>query len=320
VSGADGEGGPGKEQGDPGGVQFHGVSNAGDGDDGIPHGDGGGAGQDGVTAKGPIDQVEESFRDGEDGNDCPVPPKYSAIHHIGGLLSSDPWVLARGLMPAPWTGDFLHMYSDFLGIPRAMDHTTIMELGGQVLDIDAAAASILDFYFACGGTEPFSFTRCAEDGPMDPGEYVAISIVLHGELPGSSDKWYQYAVVFDQDGIESNNFRAVEPFGRDGADNTDRVYDLSHNPTDGWVIRAGAFDAATGGGSVFPSKARLISDGRTLVLLIPKGEFAADLPKYRITTLCHEGDFGLQGGPFSGDHQTPVGQDLLQVGRAAGSQ
>ncbi|MBT8395745.1 MAG: hypothetical protein KJN92_02210, partial [Gemmatimonadetes bacterium] len=319
VAGADGEGGPGKEQGQPGSVQFHGVSNAGDGDDGIPHGDGGTAGPDGVSATGQTIIVEDSFMDGEDGADCPIPPKYSPLHHIGGILSSDPWVLARHLMPAPWTGDFFHSRTDIPAIPRAMDHTTVKELGATVVNIDAAGASLLDFYFACGTTGEAAFVRCNTEGDLAPGEYVAVSILLHGEVPTNDSKTYQYAVVFDQDDDESNNFMAREPFGRDGLDNADRLYDVIHGPGFGWVARSAFYDPPTDGVYAYDSNSRFIIDGNTIVLLIPRSEFGTDFPKVRVTTFCHEGDFGLEGGPFSGDHQGPVGSQMWQVKPNMGS-
>ena len=251
--------------------------------------------------------------DGEDGADCPIPPKYSGIHHIGGLISTDPWILARHVMLPVWTGDFLHSKGDIPGIPRAMDHTTIQEVGATVVDIDAAGASMLDAYFPCGYTNSYDFTRCNTAGPTAPGEYIAVTVVLHGMVPGFTEKWYQYAVVFDQDGDESNNFQAREPYTRDGMDNADRLYDVVHDPVHGWVARSGFYDPVTDQVYAHTTQARVIAHGNTIIVLIPKDEFTADLPKFRVTTFCHEGDFGLEGGPFSGDHQSRVGDPLLEV-------
>jgi hypothetical protein len=261
-----------------------------------------------------------SFLDGADGVECPLPPKYSGIHHIGGLISSDPWILARHVMLPVWTGDFLHSRSDIPGIPRAMDHTTIQELGATVVDIDAAGASMLESYFPCGLTDSHDFTRCNAGTTIAPGEYIAVTMILHGMVEGVTSKWYQYAVVFDQDGDESNNFSAREPYGRDGLDNADRLYDVVHDPTHGWVARSAFYDPATDQLYAYSSDARVIAHGNTIVVLIPKSEVEADLPKFRVTTFCHEGDFGTEGGPFSGDHQPRVGDPLLEVWPDASSQ
>jgi hypothetical protein len=195
-----------------------------------------------------------------------------------------------------------------------MDHSTIQEVGATVVTIDGVGASKLDSYFGCGYTNSYDLARCRQDGPFEPGEYVAVSVVLHGMVNIFTELSYQYAVVFDHDNDESNNFVAREPYGRDGLDNADRLFDIVHSPAFGWGARAGVYDKATDQLYDNPdSKVRLIVHGNTFLVLIPKGEFAADLPKFRVTTFCHTGDFGEQGGLFSGDHQNIVGGEMMQV-------
>ena len=323
ADGKDGEGGDGKAKGAPGGVQFETISNAGDGKDGAPHGDGGEGGNDGVAAMGGKFPIGENFQDGADGTDCPVPPTYGSLMNIAGKISSDGFTLARHMMPPVWTGPFQHMFTTIPDKPRAMDHTSIQEWGATVVNIDADHASLLDSFFDCDDTGSYEFVRCPGEQAIAPGEYVAVSMILNGMLQGFPDKYYQYALVFDQDGDPSNNFVATHEPLRDGLGGADRIYDVIHNPGDGWFARAGAYYKAQNQVFNHPSGARVIANGNTIVFLIPKSEFEADMPKFKLTIFCHEGDYGLEGGPFNGDHQPEFGSPFLEIwpdnGRGSGS-
>jgi hypothetical protein len=196
------------------------------------------AGTHGVSINGTAVVVEESFVDGRSCDECPVEENEEPSFHLGSLLSADPWVLLRRLGLPTWTGDSFHSSAEFPGVPRAMDHTTVKKFGGTVVNGDADDAPKLNSQFPCGQTGATGFVRSSDDGAMPLGDYIAVTVVLHGDVPISFSKWYQFAVVFDQDGVEENNFRAREPYTRDWMDNADRLVDVIYHPEHGWLIRS----------------------------------------------------------------------------------
>jgi hypothetical protein len=173
-----------------------------------------------------------------------------------------------------------------------------------------ATERIFGDVFPCGDG-PAGFTICASSRPAPAGCYVFLIAEFKDNIFLSDEtRLYQYAFVFDADGRANNNFQPDPAFPNDFFAFTDKWYELNYSPQTGWQVRVR--DVRRGLAQVL-SDARFVIAGRELAVFIPLGEFNTGLPTFRATAFCHTGDFGLQGGPWSGDYFPLVGDPLLPV-------
>lgn len=142
-------------------------------------------------------------------------------------------------------------------------------------------------------------------------DYVTFWMSCEDDIPlQSTTEFYQYAFVCDADAEPSNNFVPAPAFPDDFFGGTDRWYELNYSPNGTWVLTC----KVIGPGNtinVVASGARAIIRGDSIVMVVPRGEFAVPNPPFRVSTFAHTGDFG-QDPPFtwSGDPTPTVAEGL----------
>lgn len=155
------------------------------------------------------------------------------------------------------------------------------------------------------------FTICPPNPtPVPGGAFHIVGAALGGALPlADPANRYQYAFVFDEDGNPANNYQPQPAYPSDFFKGTDRWYEANYVPGTGWSLKAS--NAKNGSVTSFPTAARIIVSGNAIVLVVPKAEFAAPTPPYRITAFRHKGDFGIpQPHDWDGDVEPPVASGL----------
>ncbi len=162
------------------------------------------------------------------------------------------------------------------------------------------------------GQGPEGFTLAAEPAaPLTAGDYCVFWLATREAIPLADPvQLLQYAFVFDSDANPANNWVPAPAFQGDYFKDTDRWYELNYAPSTGWALRCRVVGAGNTLTTV-PSGARAIFSGDTLLLLVPRSEFAVPSPPFRATTFAHLGDFG-QNDPFvySGDPTPAVAEGL----------
>jgi len=217
---------------------------------------------------------------------------------------------ALGLLTSSLKGrGTLHSNGRLYAEPEPAQRMT--NLLDPLLDLSPAAAQrLFGSVFPCGAG-PAGRTICASSQPAPAGRYVFLIVKFEGDIPlNDPTRLYQYAFVFDADGRTNNNFQPSPQFPNDFFAFTDKWYELNYSPQAGW--RARVRDVRRRLAEV-PSNARFVIAGRELAVFIPVSEFDIPVPTFRATAFCHTGDFGLQGGPWSGDYFPPVNGPLLPV-------
>jgi hypothetical protein len=174
---------------------------------------------------------------------------------------------------------------------------------------DAAARRIFDVAFPCG-PGPVGLTVCADPGtPAAAGQWVFLMNTLGADVPIADPVGiYQHAFVFDADSIASNNYLPAPAFPGDFFAGTDLWYELTYSPAAGWAVRVR--DVRLGLADV-PSQARFVLAGNHVGFFVPRAELDGVTPAFRTTAFRHEGDYGLRGGPWSGDYYPLLGEPLL---------
>ena len=181
----------------------------------------------------------------------------------------------------------------------AGDHTETRGIATAVVTLDEAALG--SPLLQCGEHE-LGFTACFdEQSALAEGDYILVVNALHGTLADANpDREYVYAFPFDADGIAETGWPYDPDFPDDWYQSTDRIYELYHLPERGWF--PWVYDATEGYPVKFEgSQARFIAADDTLSLLVPRSELAAEDPSFRVTSICHEGDWGYDGGAWTGD-------------------
>ncbi|MFN3240506.1 MAG: hypothetical protein ACE37K_03225 [Planctomycetota bacterium] len=162
------------------------------------------------------------------------------------------------------------------------------------------------------GTGPNGFTVEASPGaPLQAGDYVTFWYSVSDDIPlASQTEIFQYAVVCDSDANPANNYVPSASFPDDFFADTDRWYELNYTPTNGWTLTCKVVGAGNNIQTV-SSAARAVIRGDTVVMVVPRSEFAVSNPPFRVTTFAHTGDFG-QNPPFtwSGDPTPTVAEGL----------
>jgi hypothetical protein len=178
-----------------------------------------------------------------------------------------------------------------------------------VFQVGPNAAARIEAAFPCGAG-PLGTTVCGTQGAFATGEYVFLLATFGGDIPTDDPVGlFQHAFVFDADGITSNNYVPSSQFPKDFFQGTDKWYQLFYTPTDGFSLRV--IDARVSTSSPVASGARLIVAGREFAAFIPRAELDGTSPGFRVSTFRHEGDYGLDGGPWSASYHPPLDEPLM---------
>ncbi len=175
---------------------------------------------------------------------------------------------------------------------------------------NAASVEGLDALFPCGDG-PVGYTVCASSSPFPSGRYVLLVTKFVGDIPlQHNSHMYQYGAVFDSDGQAGNNYVPHPSFPNDFFAYTDKWYELTYSPGNGWQLKVtdARLDYA-----VVSSSARVVIAGSEMGWFIPRGELDSDNAGWRITAFAHTGDYGLSGGFWSADYHPPVGNPLVPI-------
>ena len=150
--------------------------------------------------------------------------------------------------------------------------------------------------YPCGPGQA-ALTVCpVGDAPVPDGGFVLAATVVDGPVPLAHDtNHYQYGFAFDADGNPATGYVPSPEFANDFFSGADRFYSADYDPEQGWALNANE-----------PTAARILIRGNAVVLLVPASEFAVADPSFRVTTFRHTGDFGLDGGEWSGDVEPAV--------------
>ncbi len=183
-----------------------------------------------------------------------------------------------------------------------------------LLDLSTAATErIFGEVFPCG-EGPAGLTVCASSEPPPSGRYVLLIVQFEGDIPLNDEThFYQYAFVFDADGQAWNNYEPWPDFPNDFFAYTDKWYELAYSPDGGWQVFVTDVRQDF---ALVQSDARFVIAGPELAVFIPLDEFDTDTPTFRATAFGHTGDFGMSGGPWSGDYYPLVSDSLLPVAGA----
>lgn len=162
------------------------------------------------------------------------------------------------------------------------------------------------------GAGPNGYTVHASPGaPLQQDDYITFWMSCDDDIPlSSTTEFYQYAFVCDSDLDPNNNWVPAPAFPDDFFKDTDRWYELNYAPNGSWVLTC----KQIGNGNsinVVASGARAIISGDSIVMVVPRSEFAVQNPPFRVSTFAHTGDFG-QNAPFtwSGDPTPTVAEGL----------
>ena len=100
-------------------------------------------------------------------------------------------------------------------------------------------------------------------------------------------------MVFDADGVTTNNYQPGSQYPNDFFKDTDRWYTADYVPTtQTWSLKVvNARNSVIQ--NVTDSNARLIIHGNTMTLAVPSSEFTTMSPSYRLTSFRHGGDYGI---------------------------
>ena len=141
---------------------------------------------------------------------------------------------------------------------------------------------------------------------------MVIAVTFEEAVPlEDTDRFYQYAVVFDADNDTANNFVALPEFPGDLFQNSDLWFSAEYGPATGW--RLIVTDARDNNIVSVGSGARMIFKDNGMVLVVPTTEFTADRPPFRVTSFCHDGGFGFDGGFSTGDYEPVPGGALRSM-------
>jgi len=177
----------------------------------------------------------------------------------------------------------------------AHDHTTILAWFSMspLLKLALLQKLFHNTDFPCGAGLN-GYTLCAQpETPPVEGDYIVLHSVLEKPVPlQDPTNHYQYAFVFDADGVTTNNYQPGAQYPNDFFKDTDRWYAATYTPSAGWELKV---TDASGGGTVnvTGSSARMIIKDNTIMLVVPRSEFTAAKPKFRITAFRHTGDYGI---------------------------
>ena len=174
--------------------------------------------------------------------------------------------------------------------------------------------------FPCG-----SFTLDTTDGLVicptfptaqpSPGPFLYYAMVMDGDIPlAHATNYYQYGIVFDEDGIESNNFEASQAFPNDFFQGTDLWYFVNYDPTNGWSLSTVNAQGA-GNPQSFFSDASCIIFGNTIFWVIPFDEIGDNfpaIPAFRATSFRNNGPFNVLDD-YHTDYEPGLDEPLMTI-------
>jgi hypothetical protein len=163
--------------------------------------------------------------------------------------------------------------------------------------------------FPCGeGT--YGLTVCPAGLLKKTGSYYLLSAEFVDDMPHADAEFrYQIGFVFDSDGNAANNYQPAPAWPADFFANTDRWYVAEYAPASGWKMSV--VNAVTS--TPVMSGARIIINGKAVVLALPASEIPSSQAAFRITAFRHDGSYGLNGGFWNADLSTAVGQAMLNL-------
>ena len=212
-----------------------------------------------------------------------------------------------------FTGPTKHSSGGVAAQPRVMDHTSFNIVGGLPgTFISAADIAAFTMQYPCG-LHGQGRTLCQGSGTtLMQGEYVITFGVMNGDFPAADPtSFYEYGFVFDADGNPGNNFVADPNFPNDFFQATDRWYTFGRSPSQNWGL--GARTAINNNIQPVTTGARLVMIEQTAILIVPRSEFGVPDPAVRFTGFRHDGRFGFNGSPWSGDVQRPADLPLYDL-------
>lgn len=172
-------------------------------------------------------------------------------------------------------------------------------------------APVLEVLLPCGETE-FGLVLCPDTPRGDESDaFFFVYETVRGPIPlDDPNHYYQYGIVFDSDDLPGNNWVPHPDFPGDVYQGTDQWYSAEYTPQGGWRLIVSKIIA----GNITPmaSDARMVIANESLVLVVPKSEFASDNPGYRVTSYEHMGDYG-NTNPWSGDVHPKVDEPLATL-------
>jgi hypothetical protein len=254
-----------------------------------------------------------AFRQGASGIVCVIPQLLQPIVDLGTVLG-DPNLFWAWLLDPPNPGPILHPSPLIPAQPRPTDETGLHRIASVVLDLDAEQAAALDAAYPCGdrsggwtrspapGGAPLVVSGCDQNGGRTgPGRYHVHVAALRQAIRAVISDHRSYVMALDADGDPTNNYGITPGFENDPYVGTDRFYEMNHTPGVGW--RLVGVDARNTQPVEITTGARGIVQGNLLAILVPASEIPVANPGVRFVSFHHQGDFGLQGQPWSADVQ-----------------
>lgn len=159
------------------------------------------------------------------------------------------------------------------------DSVNAVEYAAWVTNLDQATVDTLfnATTFDCTNVVDGVRTACASTNPIDPGPMFVAAARFAEPIPHeSSDGLMIYSLVLDADGDPANNYVAEPPFTNDFFQGTDRWYELTYTPQDGWLLSVDRNTAS--------SDARVAIMDDLIVFFVPMTELPVDEPGYRLTS------------------------------------
>ena len=164
------------------------------------------------------------------------------------------------------------------------------------------------------GQGQYGYTVKAEPSvPLTEGEYCTFWMSVSDDIPlADPTKHYTYAFVMDSDTNPANNYVASPNFPNDFFKDTDRWYELTYDPTNGWRVTCKVVGPGNSVSTV-PSAAHMVINGDSILLFVPRSEFVVAKPPFRATSFCHNGDYGLNPPHEWAGDPTPSVDDPLHA-------
>jgi hypothetical protein len=170
---------------------------------------------------------------------------------------------------------------------------------------DLFGASEVAQAFPPGDGDPLTI-RANQPEAMPEGDYFVLHMSTQRSVidPNSflEGTIYQYAFVFDADGITTNNFKDADT--QDYFNDSDRWYVLEFTTLNGWKLTVKTATTDSEGVhdiNEVASAARVIFTSNAIVLIVPQAEFTDTSPSFRCTTFCYNAVNGFDQDPWSGD-------------------
>ncbi len=173
---------------------------------------------------------------------------------------------------------------------------------------ETAVTRLFSETFSCGEHDGYH-VLCGSETPT-AGSWVYLFTRFAADVPLSGTQILQYAFVFDADDDPNNGWEPAAAFPKDFFADTDLWYEALYAPGSGWSlqVRDARADLAA-----YPTAARLIIAGSEFGILVPLSDFDTATPTFRTSAFAHEGDYGLSGGPWSGDYLPTLDDPLMPV-------